>query len=66
LFQTPEQVVAAALAANDGGRVVVVPGWHNALAAGLLQYLPQALVWAILMKGSAKYHLSASQPPHGA
>jgi short-subunit dehydrogenase len=59
LFQTPEQVVAAALKANDRGKVVVVPGWHNALAAALLRYLPQGLVRAALMKGSAKYHLAA-------
>ena len=26
-FQTAEQVVAAAIRANDRGRVVVVPGW---------------------------------------
>jgi short-subunit dehydrogenase len=57
LFQTPEQVVAAALAANDRGKVVVIPGWHNVLAAALLRYLPQGLVRAALMKGSAKYHL---------
>ncbi len=57
LFQTPQQVVAAALAANDRGRVVVVPGWHNLVAAVLLQHLPQGLVRAVLMKGSAKYHL---------
>ena len=57
LFQTPQQVVAATLAANDRGRVVVVPGWHNLLAAILMQHLPQGLVRAVLMKGSAKYHL---------
>jgi short-subunit dehydrogenase len=59
LFQTPEQVVSAALRANDRGRVVVVPGWHNAVAAALLRYLPQGLVRAALMRGSARYHLSA-------
>lgn len=58
LFQTPEQVVAAALAANDRGKVVVVPGWHNAVAAALLQYMPQGLVRVALMRGSAKYHLA--------
>ena len=57
LFQTPDQVVAAALSANDRGKVVMVPGWHNAVAAFMLQYLPQSLVRAGLMKGSAKYHL---------
>jgi short-subunit dehydrogenase len=59
LFQTPDQVVAAALKANDRGKVVVVPGWHNAVAAALLHYLPQGLVRWGLMKGSAKYHLAA-------
>lgn len=59
LFQTPEQVVDAALSANDRGKVVVVPGWHNAVAATLLRYLPEGLVRALLMKGSAKYHLAA-------
>ncbi|MBW8859424.1 MAG: hypothetical protein JF570_06730, partial [Caulobacter sp.] len=43
----------------DRGKVVVVPGWHNAVAATLLRYLPEGLVRALLMKGSAKYHLAA-------
>jgi len=59
LFQTPDQVVAATLAANDAGRVVVIPGWYNALAAGLMRALPAGLVRAILMRASAKYHLEA-------
>ena len=59
LFQTPEQVAEAALSANSAGRVILVPGWHNAIAAALLQYLPQSLVRMLLMKGSAKYHLKA-------
>lgn len=59
LFQTPEQVVASTLAANDAGRVVVIPGWHNALAASLMRALPSGLVRAILMRASAKYHLEA-------
>ncbi len=57
LFQTPEAVVEAALRANDTGRVVVIPGWYNALAAGLMRYLPAGLVRAILMRASARYHL---------
>ena len=59
LFQTADQVAAAALRANDRGQVVAIPGWWNAVAAGLLQYMPQGLVRAILMRGSARYHLSA-------
>jgi short-subunit dehydrogenase len=60
LFQTPQQVASEGLAANAAGRVVVVTGWHNRLAATLLQHLPQSLVRMLLMKGSAKYHLKAT------
>jgi uncharacterized protein len=56
-FQTAEQVVAAAIRANARGRVVVVPGWHNKVAAALLRYLPETLVRAAIRAGSAKYHL---------
>lgn len=57
LFHTPEHVVGAALRANDAGRVIVVPGWWNVLAIALMRLLPLSLVRAILMRGSAKYHL---------
>lgn len=59
LFLTPDQVAIAALMANDRGQVIVIPGWYNALAAGLMRVLPQGLVRWALMKGSAKYHLAA-------
>lgn len=59
LFLTPDQVVLAALKANDRGRVIVIPGWYNQLAASLMRALPQGLVRWALMKGSAKYHLAA-------
>jgi short-subunit dehydrogenase len=57
LFQTPEQVARIAIEANARGRVVVVPGWHNQLAAILLHYLPQPLVSAVIRAGSAKYRV---------
>jgi len=56
-FQTAEQVVSAAIAANEAGRVVIIPGWHNRLAAFALRHLPEALVAAGVRAGSAKYHL---------
>lgn len=59
LFQTPAQVAQAALKANDRGRIICVPGWYNAIAAALLQYLPQGLLRAGLKVGSARYHLPA-------
>ena len=56
-FQTAEQVAEIAIRANARGRVVVVPGWHNRIAAALLQHLPQGLVGAVVRRGAARYHL---------
>lgn len=55
--QSAESVVEAAIRANEAGRLVVVPGWRNKLAAVAMQVLPEPLVRAILAAGSAKYHL---------
>jgi short-subunit dehydrogenase len=56
-WQSAEVVAESAIAANDRGKIVVIPGWHNRLAAALLRGLPEPLVRAIIMAGSAKYHL---------
>ena len=56
-FQTAGPVIEAAIRANDRGKVVLVPGWHNKLAAGLLHYLPEPLVKAVLRTGSERFHL---------
>jgi short-subunit dehydrogenase len=56
-WQSAEEVVAIAIRANERGRVVVVPGWHNQVAAILLRYLPEPWVSAAVRAGSAKYHL---------
>jgi uncharacterized protein len=56
-FQTAEAAVETGIRANERGCVVVVPGWHNRLAAALLKYLPEPLVKAAIRAGSAKYHL---------
>ena len=56
-FQTADQVVRTAIAANEAGRVVVVPGWHNKVAAFVLRYFPEPLISAAVRAGSAKYHL---------
>jgi short-subunit dehydrogenase len=58
-WQSAEQVVDIALRANAAGRVVVVPGLHNKVAAFLMRALPGSLVRAIIGAGSAKYHLEA-------
>jgi short-subunit dehydrogenase len=58
VFQTAGPVIQAAIRANEKGKVVCVPGWHNQLAAGLLHYLPEPLVKAVLRTGSKRFHLS--------
>lgn len=56
-WQSAEEVVDIAIRANEKGRVVVVPGWHNQVAAIFLRYLPEPWVSAAVRAGSAKYHL---------
>ena len=56
-FQTADEVAEIAIRANASGRVVVVPGWHNQIAAILLHYLPQPLVSAIVRAGAAKFRV---------
>ncbi len=58
-FQTAEPVVEAAIRANERGRVIVIPGWHNKLAAFLLRHLPEAWVKAVIAIGAKRYHLEA-------
>jgi short-subunit dehydrogenase len=38
------QVVRAAIAGNARGRVIVIPGWHNRLAALVMKLAPDALI----------------------
>ena len=56
-WQSAQAVVETTIAANDRGKVVVIPGWHNRLAAALMRGLPMPLVRAIIGAGSKKYHL---------
>ncbi len=60
--QTAESVVRTAIGANEAGRLVVVPGWRNKIAAVAMQTLPEPLVRAILAAGSARYHLKDESP----
>lgn len=54
-WQSAEAVVDAAIRGNERGRVVVIPGWHNQLAAVMLRGLPEPLVRRIIGQASAKY-----------
>jgi uncharacterized protein len=53
--QTAEAVVAAAIAGNQAGRVVIIPGWRNRLAVALLRGLPEPLVRAVINAGAQRY-----------
>lgn len=55
--QTAQEVVETAITANELGRVVVVPGWHNKAAVALMRWLPEPLVRAVINKGADKYRL---------
>lgn len=56
-WQTSKEVVESAIAANDRGRVVHVPGWHNKIAAAIMKYLPDGLVARLIRAGAAKYRV---------
>ncbi len=56
-FQLAEPVIETAIRANERAKVVVIPGWHNKVAAFLLRHLPEALVKAVLAAGSKRFHL---------
>lgn len=53
--QTAEAVVETAIHANEAGRVVVIPGWHNQLAVSLMRALPEPLVRSVINAGAARY-----------
>jgi len=57
LWQTPAAVAEATIRANERGKVVFIPGWHNRAAAMLLRGLPEPVARAMVASGSAKYHL---------
>jgi short-subunit dehydrogenase len=59
LTQTAEHVVKVAIAANEAGRVVVIPGWHNSLAVMLMRALPESWVRGAINTGAKKYLLGA-------
>lgn len=52
-----EDVVDMTLAANERGQVVVIPGLHNQIAAGLMKYLPDALTTPLIRSVAEKYRV---------
>jgi hypothetical protein len=55
-MQSAESVAEATIRANERGKVVLIPGWQNRLAATLMRGLPEPLVRWVIGKASAKYH----------
>lgn len=56
-WQSAEEVVETAIRANERGKVVVVPGWHNKTAAAMMKYLPESLTGAMIRSGAKKYRI---------
>ncbi|HWE46658.1 MAG TPA: SDR family oxidoreductase [Caulobacteraceae bacterium] len=56
-WQTADEVVETAIRANERGKTVVVPGWHNKTAAAMMKYLPESLTGAMIRGGAAKYRV---------
>ena len=56
-MQTADQVAEIAVRANEAGRVVVIPGWHNRIAVALMRLFPEPLVRSLINAGAAKYRL---------
>jgi len=59
--QSAAHVVQVAIAANETGRVVVIPGWHNSLAVMLMRALPESWVRTVINAGAKKYLLGADR-----
>lgn len=57
--QTADRVAEIAVKANEAGRVVVVPGWHNRVAVALMRLFPEPLVRSLINAGAARYRLKA-------
>jgi short-subunit dehydrogenase len=56
-MMTAESVVEDTLTSNARGKTVVIPGLHNKIAAGLMKYLPDSLVTAIIRGAAEKYRV---------
>jgi short-subunit dehydrogenase len=55
--QTAEEVVAFAIAANEAGKEVVVPGWPNKLAVAFMKILPDSWTAALIRPQAKKFAL---------
>jgi len=55
IWQSAEQVVQGALAANDRGQTIHVPGLHNRIAAFALQCLPTSWVALLARRAEGRY-----------
>jgi short-subunit dehydrogenase len=60
-WQTADEVVETAIRANEAGRVIVVPGWHNKVAAAMMKYLPDSLTGALIRRGAAKHRIKPGE-----
>lgn len=57
LVQTAEAVAEFGVRANEAGRLVAIPGWHNRLAVALLKAAPSAISRPLLGAGARRFRL---------
>ena len=57
LVQTAEAVVEYGVRANEAGRLVAIPGWHNRLAVALLKATPSAISRPLIGLGARRFRL---------
>jgi uncharacterized protein len=60
--QSAQAVVETAIAANEAGREVVVPGLPNQIAVALMKLLPDSLVAAIIRPQARKFLIASKNP----
>ena len=56
-IMSAREVVDNTLRANERGHVVVIPGLHNQVAAGLMKYLPDAITTPLIRSAAEKYRV---------
>jgi short-subunit dehydrogenase len=58
LAQDADAVAEKAVRANEAGRLIVIPGLANQLAAALMRILPRPLVRSVINAGASRYLVS--------
>jgi len=63
LWTTAEEVVDASLRGLERGRLIVIPGWHYRLFAGLQRWVPRPVRHAIALQYGSRNRRPAGKKP---